>query len=100
LGGSTVGKVMGFIASLPAEQVRRLMIEAAADPALARELVLEATPQRTAAAARAMARMADPDRLASWMRDAAVREGLRAVTSVRVGAQDSGREEAEASAAP
>lgn len=97
--GSTVGKVMGFIAQLPAEQVRRLMIEAAADPALARELVLEATPQRAEQAARAMARMADPDRLAAWMRDATVREGARAAITSRAG-QGEERRRPEASASP
>lgn len=92
--GATAGKLVGMVLAAPQDQVRRLMIEAAADPALARQLVLEATPKRAADAARAMSRLMDPQRFRTAALEAGVREAARAGVSARVGAQDQPQREA------
>jgi hypothetical protein len=91
--GATAGRLVSVVLAAPQEQVRRLMIEAAADPALARQLVLEATPKRAADAARAMSRLMDPDRFRVATLGAAAREAGRVGVSMRAGSTEEDRPE-------
>lgn len=88
--GGTAGRILNVLAAAPAEEVRRLLIQAAADPALARALVLEATPKRAEDAARHVARLMDPERLRSAAVEAGLREAMRAGVASRAGEDRSG----------
>jgi hypothetical protein len=94
--GGTAGRLLSVLAQAPAEEIRRLMIQAAADPKLARELILEANPRRVEDAARAIRRLMDPMRFRRAVLDAGAREIGRAVVAQRAAEPEGRREDARA----